>query len=125
MRLYRTPMRGFRGLGQTYQTVSTANGDYQVVTDANGLTTTFDPSGNVVPGGAASVMVGPLAPGGSAAVFTAQYAPGAATSAPSSLASLFPGMTGNTTVAGVSVPSWLVPVALIAGAFFVYKAFGK
>jgi hypothetical protein len=34
-------------------------------------------------------------------------------------------MTGNTTVAGVSVPSWLVPVALIAGAFFVYKAFGK
>jgi hypothetical protein len=120
MRLYRTPMRGFRGLGQTYQTVSTAAGDYQVVTAPDGTVTTFDPSGNIVSG----VAVGPLQAGQSALAFSASINPSGST-APASLASLFPGMTGNTTVAGVSVPSWLVPVALIAGAFFVYKAFGK
>ena len=111
---------GLRGLGQTYQTISTSAGDYQVVTAADGTVTTFDPSGNVVSG----VMVGPLQTGQSAAAFTATYAPGAATSAPS-LASLFPGMTGSTTVAGVSVPSWAIPVALIVGAVVLFKAFTK
>ena len=110
---------GLRGLGQTYQTVPTSAGDYQVVTASDGTVTTFDPSGNIVPG----VMVGPLQTGQSAASFTATYAPGAATSA--SLASLFPGLQGNTTIAGVSVPSWLIPAALVVGAFVLFKGFSK
>lgn len=113
--------RGFRGLGQTYSTVSTASGDYQVVANSDGTQTIFDPNGNVVsaiPSGTAPPgFVGPLQ--GTQTYST--LAPSSATS----LASLFPGMTGNTTVAGVSVPSWLIPVGLIAGAFILYEVFTR
>lgn len=119
MRVQRgVPMRA--GLGQTYQTVSTAAGDYQVVTAADGTVTTFDPNGNVVSG----IMVGPLQTGQSALAFSTAINP-SGSSAPPSLASLFPGIQGNTNVAGVSVPSWLIPVALIAGALILFKGFSK
>lgn len=35
-------------LGQTYDTVSTTAGDFQVVTDETGLATVFDPAGNII-----------------------------------------------------------------------------
>lgn len=119
MRVQRgVPMRA--GLGQTYQTVSTAAGDYQVVTAADGTVTTFDPNGNVVSG----VAVGPLQAGQSALAFSAAVNPSGSSAAPS-IASLFPGITGSTNVAGVSVPSWLIPAALIVGAFVLFKGFSK
>jgi hypothetical protein len=112
---------GLRGLGQTYNTVSTSAGDYQVTSDG----TIFDPNGNIVsaiPGYAP--ISGPLLPS-QAPTYMPVSPSGSVSTTTSSLASLFPGLQGNTTIAGVSVPSWVVPVALIASAFVLYKAFTK
>ena len=85
--------------------------------------TIVDPNGNYVtsiPG--YTQAAGPVQPGQ-----TLPFIPGTspAAAAPSSLASLFPGVTGTTNVFGANVPSWLVPVGLILGALVLYKGFTK
>jgi hypothetical protein len=99
---------GVRGIGQAtpdYYTLSTSTGDYVVVTNAGGVAgqqQIIDPNGNQV----SSIPGYPGSPGFPSA----------------SSASLFPGMTGSTTIAGVSVPSWLIPVGLAIFAVVMIKA---
>jgi hypothetical protein len=118
--------RVMRGVGQfvgptqqNVNVVSTPSGDYGVYSDG----TIVDPNGNYVtsiPG--YTQASGPIQPGQ-----TLPFIPGTspAAAAPSSLASLFPGVTGTTNVFGANVPSWLVPVGLILGALVLYKGFTK
>jgi hypothetical protein len=113
--------RGFRGLGQTYSTVSTPSGDYQIVSAADGSQTIFDPSGNVVP----SIPSGTAPPGFAGPLQGSQTYSGNVAISTNSLASMFPGMTGTTNIFGTSVPSWLVPVGLILSALVLYKGFTK
>jgi len=122
-----TPMRGYRGVGQFVGPVQSTfgggyvlgsvssgagGGNYQVLSDGSVL----DPTGNTV----TDLSVLPTSVTNQIGNLLAGVP------APSNaLASLFPGMAGNTNIAGASVPSWLIPVGLILGALVLYKGFAK
>jgi hypothetical protein len=94
-------MRGFRGLGQD----GTMVGPLQYGQSAADYTVAMNGPG----------MIGPLQPGQSATDYLNAMTPAVPTD---SFASLFPGIAGSST-------NWLVPAALIAGAFVLYKIFTK